>query len=57
MKPWPHKFVRQPLREFWRRYVTLQGYRDGWLGAKLAGLLAFYYGFMPHWYLLRPPAA
>ena len=53
VKPWPHKFVRQPLREFWRRYVRLQGYRDGWLGLKLATLLGFYYGFMPHWYLLR----
>jgi (heptosyl)LPS beta-1,4-glucosyltransferase len=53
VKPWPHKFVRQPLREFWRRYVTLRGYRDGWVGFKLAMLLGFYYGFMPHWYLLR----
>ncbi len=52
VKPWPHKFIRQPLREFWRRYVTLKGYRDGWLGLKLAVLLGFYYGFMPHWYLL-----
>lgn len=53
VKPWPHKFIRQPLREFWRRYVTLQGYRDGWLGLKLGVLLGFYYGFMPHWHLLR----
>jgi (heptosyl)LPS beta-1,4-glucosyltransferase len=53
VKPWPHKFIRQPLREFWRRYIRLQGYRDGWLGLKLATLLGFYYGFMPHWYLLR----
>ncbi len=55
VKPWPHKFVRQPLREFWRRYVKLQGWRDGWIGLKLAALLAYYYGFMPHWYLARPP--
>jgi (heptosyl)LPS beta-1,4-glucosyltransferase len=53
VKPWPHKFVRLPLREFWRRYVTLRGYRDGWIGLKLAVLLGFYYGFMPHWYLIR----
>lgn len=53
VKPWPHKFVLQPLREFWRRYVRLQGYRDGWIGLKLAALLGFYYGFMPHWCLLR----
>lgn len=53
IKPWPHKFIRQPLREFWRRYVTLQGYRDGWLGLKLAALLGYYYGFVPHWHLLK----
>lgn len=53
VKPWPHKFARQWLREFWRRYVTLGGYRDGWVGLKLAALLGYYYGFMPHWYLLR----
>jgi hypothetical protein len=52
-KPWPHKFVRFPLQEFWRRYVTLKGYKDGWLGLKLAVLLGFYYGFMPHWHLVR----
>ena len=54
---WPHKFIRQPLREFWRRYVTLQGYEDGWLGLKLAVQPAHYYGFMPHWYLLERHAA
>jgi (heptosyl)LPS beta-1,4-glucosyltransferase len=53
VRPWPHKFIRQPLREFWRRYVSLRGYRDGWIGLKLAVLLGFYYGFVPHWYLLR----
>ncbi len=53
VRPWPHKFIRQPLREFWRRYVTLKGYKDGWVGLKLGALLGFYYGFMPHWYLLR----
>jgi len=55
VRPWPHKFVRQPLREFWRRYVTLECWRDGWIGFKLSALLGFYYGFMPHWYLVRPP--
>jgi len=54
VKPWPHKFIRPLLREFWRRYVTLRGYKDGWLGLKLALLLGYYYGFMPHWYLVRP---
>lgn len=52
VRPWPHKLIRQPVREFWRRYVTLQGYRDGWLGFRLSVLLGIYYGFMPHWYLL-----
>jgi hypothetical protein len=51
VRPWPHKFVLQPLREFWRRYVTLQGYKDGWIGLKLAVLLSYYYGFVPHWLL------
>jgi glycosyltransferase involved in cell wall biosynthesis len=55
VKPWPHKFVTMPAREFRRRYLTLDGWRDGWTGLKLASLLAFYYGFMPHWYLARPP--
>jgi glycosyltransferase involved in cell wall biosynthesis len=31
----------QPLREFWRRYVTLGGYRDGALGLLLAAYLAY----------------
>ncbi|MEZ4768320.1 MAG: glycosyltransferase family 2 protein [Caldilineales bacterium] len=44
----PHNFVLQPLREFRRRYVTLQGYRDGWHGLKLCALLAYYYGFYPY---------
>ncbi len=55
VKPWPHKFIRQPLREFWRRYVKLEGWRDGWVGLKLAVLLGYYYGFMPHWYLVKRP--
>ena len=57
VKPWPHKFITMPLRETWRRYVTLRGYRDGWIGLKLAVWLGIYYGFMPHWYLLRGAAA
>jgi hypothetical protein len=34
-------YLGQPLREFWRRYVTLEGYRDGALGLLLAGYLAY----------------
>ena len=47
----PHNFILQPLREFRRRYLTLQGYRDGWHGLKLCALLAYYYGFYPYWVL------
>ena len=49
----PHNFVLQPLREFRRRYLTLQGYRDGWHGLKLCALLAYYYGFYPYWVLMK----
>jgi glycosyltransferase involved in cell wall biosynthesis len=34
-------YLGQPLREFWRRYVTLGGYRDGALGLLLAAYLAY----------------
>ena len=36
----PHNFVLQPWREFWRRYVTLEGWRSGTHGIMLAILLA-----------------
>jgi (heptosyl)LPS beta-1,4-glucosyltransferase len=51
--PWPHRFMLQPLREFKRRFVTLAGWRDGWAGLHLALLLAWYYGWLPYWLLLR----
>ncbi len=35
-------FVGQPLREFVRRYVVLQGWRDGGLGLWLSVLMAYY---------------
>lgn len=53
IQPRPHNFVLQPLREFRRRFVTLGGWRDGLAGLRLALLLAWYYGFMPYWILLR----
>ncbi|MBW7885486.1 MAG: glycosyltransferase family 2 protein, partial [Caldilineaceae bacterium] len=53
IRPRPHNFVLQPLRELYRRYITLQGWKDGWMGLKMALLLAWYYGFMPYLYLLR----
>lgn len=35
-------FVGQPLREFFRRYVSLQGWRDGAHGLWLSLLMAYY---------------
>lgn len=52
IRPRPHNFILQPLREFMRRYWHLQGYRDGRHGLKICLLLAWYYGFMPYWLLL-----
>jgi glycosyltransferase involved in cell wall biosynthesis len=34
-------YVGQPLREFWRRYATLGGYRDGVLGFVLSAYLGY----------------
>ena len=56
IRPRPHNFVLQPLREFWRRFVTLAGWRDGWHGLRLALLLAWYYGFIPYQILRQSPA-
>ena len=53
IRPRPHNFVLQPLREFQRRFIGLQGWRDGRHGLRLALLLAWYYGFMPYWLLLK----
>ena len=41
----PRTFVGQPIQEFWRRFVTLRGYRDGWHGLRLCLLLAYYSGW------------
>ncbi len=38
----PHHFVLQPIREFRRRYFSLQGYRDGWRGLLLSVLMSWY---------------
>lgn len=35
-------FIGQPLREFFRRYVALQGWRDGAHGMLLSALMAYY---------------
>lgn len=46
VRPKPWTFLSLPLREFYRRYVRFQGYRDGWRGLVLCALVAYYYGFM-----------
>lgn len=38
----PRNYLLQPLRAFYRRYLTLRGYRDGALGLWLALILAYY---------------
>jgi (heptosyl)LPS beta-1,4-glucosyltransferase len=53
IRPRPHNFILQPWREFHRRLITLGGWRDGWPGVRLALLLAWYYGFIPYWQLVR----
>ena len=37
----PHRFLTFPLREFYRRFVRLGGYRDGWVGLVLAVAMAW----------------
>ena len=41
IRPRPHSYILQPLREFRRRYVTLGGYKEGLLGLQLSALLAW----------------
>jgi glycosyltransferase involved in cell wall biosynthesis len=43
-RPRPRALIGQPVREFWRRYVELQGFREGVLGLVLSLLLAYYAG-------------
>jgi glycosyltransferase involved in cell wall biosynthesis len=38
----PYTYLTMPLREFWRRFISLRGYRDGAYGALLAALMAYY---------------
>jgi hypothetical protein len=46
VRPKPWTYVLQPLRELYRRYILLQGYRDGLCGLILCLLVAYYYGFL-----------
>ena len=49
----PRNVILQPLRHFWWRYVSLQGYRDGLHGLWLCALLAYYYGLLTYLQLRR----
>lgn len=40
VRPWT--YVTMPLREFWRRFVKLEGYRDHVYGLLFCGLMAWY---------------
>lgn len=40
VRPWT--YVTMPLREFWRRFVTLHGYRDHMYGILFCGLMSWY---------------
>lgn len=42
LRPRPHNFILQPLREFTRRFIQLRGYRDGLHGLRMALLMAVY---------------
>lgn len=42
IRPRARGYLGMPLREFWRRYVTLQGYKDGAVGLRLSLLMAEY---------------
>jgi hypothetical protein len=39
-RPWT--YVSMPLREFWRRFVVLEGYRDHVYGLLFCGLMSWY---------------
>ncbi len=38
----PQNYILQPWRQFWWRFVTLQGYQDGLHGLRLSALMAWY---------------
>lgn len=42
LRPKPHNFILQPVRQFFWRYITLKGYRDGWHGLRLSFFMMYY---------------
>jgi (heptosyl)LPS beta-1,4-glucosyltransferase len=47
-RPWT--YVTMPLREFWRRFVRLEGYRDHLYGLLFCGLMSWY-TILTYWHL------
>jgi glycosyltransferase involved in cell wall biosynthesis len=41
-RPRARAVITMALREFWRRYVTLRGFKDGMHGLLLSGLMGYY---------------
>jgi glycosyltransferase involved in cell wall biosynthesis len=41
-RPKPRNYLLQPLRQFWWRFVTLKGYRDGVHGLRLSLYMTYY---------------
>ncbi len=39
-KPWT--YLTMPGREFYRRYIALGGYKDGWVGLQVCSLMSWY---------------
>jgi (heptosyl)LPS beta-1,4-glucosyltransferase len=50
IRPRARNYVLQPLRHFWWRFVTLNGYRDGLHGLRLSLWMAWY-EFRKYWLL------
>jgi glycosyltransferase involved in cell wall biosynthesis len=48
----PWTYISMPMREFWRRFVMLQGYRDHVYGLLFCALMAWY-TFVTYWRLRR----
>lgn len=42
LRPRRRSYIGRPAREFWRRFVSLTGYRDGLIGLRLAIAMASY---------------
>ena len=45
-RPKPWTYLTGPLRQFWWRFITLKGYRDGLHGLRLSLLMAYYNALM-----------